>query len=105
VERKANPSARSLLSSAVAGLIFFILLSRLLEEFQKSSLEIALLKVEAKCPGLPYGQYSGGPDYINIAIDIGLAVVAGVFIYLTIRDIRRKRKLSTSPGQSEETPE
>ena len=51
-----------------------------------------ILKVFAKCPGLPYGAYSGGPDYIDISIDIGLTVVAGMFIYLTVRDIRRKRK-------------
>jgi len=57
-----------------------------------------LLRVFAKCPGLPYGSYSGGPDFIDISIDAGLAVVAAVFIALTVRDIRRKRKMT---GDSE----
>lgn len=48
--------------------------------------------VNAKCPGIPYGQDSGGPDYIDISIDAALVAVFGLFLYLTIRDMRRKAK-------------
>jgi hypothetical protein len=47
--------------------------------------------VAAKCPGIPYGSQSGGPDYIDISIDAALAGVFCYLLYLTIRDIRRKR--------------
>jgi hypothetical protein len=48
--------------------------------------------VAAKCPGIPYGEYSGGPDYIDIAIDAILVAIFGWLLYLTVRDIRRKAK-------------
>jgi hypothetical protein len=51
--------------------------------------------VYAKCPGIPYGSTSGGPDYIDISIDVGLVAVFGYFLYLTIRDMRRKAKEKT----------
>jgi len=70
----------------------WLLLGRVLSEYFSYEFKISLLRVFAKCPGLPYGQYSGGPDYINIAIDIGLTIVGIWFVGLTIRDIRRKRR-------------
>jgi hypothetical protein len=48
--------------------------------------------VSAKCPGIPYGSTSGGPDYIDISIDAALVAVFGLFLYLTIRDMRRKAR-------------
>jgi hypothetical protein len=58
------------------------------------------LRAEAKCPGLPFGSSSNGPDYIDLAIDGALAVVAAVFIALTIRDLRRRRKGGFSEDES-----
>ena len=82
---------RSLVSLITASLSFWVLFNRATSEFFSVQLQISFLKVVAKCPGLPYGSTSGGPDYIDIAVDLGLAVVAAVFIALTIRDIRRRR--------------
>jgi hypothetical protein len=80
-------------ASAVAALVaLWLLFGRFVSEFFAYQYQTSLLRVFAKCPGIPFGAYSGGPDYIDISIDIGLAVVAAVFIYLTIRDIRRKRR-------------
>ena len=61
--------AKNLLSIIAASLAFWLLLSRTGSEYLSSEFQIALLKVEAKCPGLPFGAYSGGPDYIDISID------------------------------------
>ena len=83
---------RSILSVSAAAIALWILLGRFVAEYLGFQLKSSLLKVFAKCPGLPFGAYSGGPDYIDISIDLGLAVVAAVFIALTIRDIRRKRR-------------
>jgi hypothetical protein len=84
--------AKTIVSSAAATLAIWILFARVMDEYFGNEFRLMILRVFAKCPGLPYGAYSGGPDYIDISIDIGLTVVAAVFIYLTIRDIRRKRK-------------
>jgi hypothetical protein len=84
--------AKTLLSAAAATFATWLLVARALEEYFGYEFQNMVLKVFAKCPGLPYGAYSGGPDYIDISIDIGLTVIAGMFIYLTVRDIRRKRK-------------
>lgn len=59
--------------------------------------------VSAKCPGIPYGSQSGGPDYIDISIDSALAAVFGYLLYLTVRDLRRKRK--SGGGDKEELAE
>jgi hypothetical protein len=93
---------KNLVSLIAGSIAFWLLLSRATEEYFSSQFQIALLRVEAKCPGLPYGQYSGGPDYIDISIDIGLGVVAAVFIALTIRDIRRRRNSNFSDEDSED---
>ena len=58
------------------------------------------MKAVAKCPGLPLGGSSGGPDYIDLAIDGALAAVAAVFIVLTIRDLRRRRRSGTATDGS-----
>ena len=71
-------------------------------EYLSYQFQSALLRVEAKCPGLPYGSNSGGPDYIDISIDLGLGVVATVFIALTIRDIRRRRNPEYSSGNEDQ---
>ncbi len=94
--------AKNLLSIIAASLAFWLLLSRTGSEYLSSEFQIALLKVEAKCPGLPFGAYSGGPDYIDISIDLGLGVVAAVFIALTIRDIRRRRNPEYSSEDTED---
>lgn len=84
--------ARSLVSGTAGFLVAWLLFGRILNEYFNYEFQSSLLRVFAKCPGLPYGQYSGGPDYINIAIDLGLAIVGVWFVGLTIRDIRRKRR-------------
>jgi len=84
--------ARKFTASAVIAISLFILVLRVFSEINNSAIENLLLRAEAKCPGLPFGQYSAGPDYIDLAIDGALAVVAAVFIALTIRDLRRRRK-------------
>ncbi|MGI0090413.1 MAG: hypothetical protein ACREBS_01765 [Nitrososphaerales archaeon] len=88
--------AKTIFSASAALLLSWLLLVRAIPEFESFSSEVALLKVEAKCPGLPYGQDSSGPDYINIVIDVGLAVVAVLFVYLSIRDFRRRKNLAAA---------
>lgn len=90
---------RNIVSISSAVLVTWVLVSRFITETLGYQFQSSLLRVFAKCPGLPYGAYSGGPDYIDISIDISLAVVAAVFIYLTVRDIRRKRRAA---AESEE---
>jgi len=100
--------AKTLASAAAATFAIWLLVARALEEYFGYEFQSMILKVFAKCPGLPYGAYSGGPDYIDISIDVGLTVVAGMFIFLTVRDIRRKRKAGyledeeDSEGQEEQ---
>lgn len=84
--------ARGVVSALASVLIVWLLFGRILTEYFSYEFQTTLLRVFAKCPGLPYGQYSGGPDYINLAIDVGLTFVGIWFIGLTIRDIRRKRR-------------
>lgn len=53
---------------------------------------LTLLRIAAaKCPGIPGGSGSGGPDYINITVDVGLVGMFMLFVLLTIKDMRRKR--------------
>jgi hypothetical protein len=52
----------------------------------------------AKCPGIPGGAGSPGPDYINITIDIGLICLFAIFVLLTAKDMMRKRR---PEGQSD----
>jgi hypothetical protein len=96
---------RKFASGAIVAISLFVLVSRALSEFTNSKLEGLLLRAEAKCPGLPFGSTSGGPDYIDIAIDGALAVVAAVFIALTIRDLRRRRKSGYANDDSSEGAE
>jgi hypothetical protein len=79
-----------------------VLVSRTGGEFFSFQFQIALLRVEAKCPGLPGGSSPGHIDFIDIAIDLGLAVVAAVFIALTIRDIRRRKNLDSTGDENQE---
>ncbi len=98
--------AKNLISATGATLAIWLLVARAVEEYLGNEFRVTILHVFAKCPGLPYGAYSGGPDYIDISIDIGLSVVAFVLIYLTIRDIRRKRRgASLEDGEESENPE
>ncbi|MDA4130640.1 MAG: hypothetical protein OK457_07705 [Thaumarchaeota archaeon] len=96
---KIGLSFRQFFSTGIAVIALFVLISRALHEINVFTFNDLLLKVEAKCPGLPFGGSSNGPDYIDLAIDGSLAVVAAVFIALTIRDLRRRRRLG--PGGSE----
>jgi hypothetical protein len=47
----------------------------------------------AKCPGIPGGSGSGGPDYINITIDFGLVGLFVLFLMLTVKDMRKRKRL------------
>jgi hypothetical protein len=93
--------AKNVLSALAAALAIWLLVSRAVSEYYGYEFQNLILRVFAKCPGLPYGSNSGGPDYIDISIDVGLTVVAAVFIALTIRDIRRKRRLGNSSEDGE----
>jgi hypothetical protein len=92
---------RSLVSLLATTLALWVLISRVSSEYFSLQLEISLLKVVAKCPGLPGGSSPGHTDYIDIAIDLGLGVVAAVFIALTIRDIRRRKNFSADDENQE----
>jgi len=98
--RSSRLSFHEFISTSIAAIALFVLLSRVLHEINLFTLESFLLKVEAKCPGLPFGSSSSGPDYIDLAIDGSLAVVAAVFIALTIRDLRRRRRLGSNETKS-----
>jgi hypothetical protein len=78
-------------TTAVAAVVLFVFVKQI-PDISSLASRLALLQAEAKCPGLPFGQYSGGPDYINITIDVALVAATAAFIYLTIRDFRRRRK-------------
>ena len=82
---------RNLISVITACLSLWVLFSRVSSEYFSFELQVSLLRVFAKCPGLPGGSGPGHLDFIDLAIDLGLGVVAAVFIALTIRDIRRRR--------------
>jgi hypothetical protein len=90
---------KSFVSASATVIALWILFDRFISEYLGAQSETSLLKAFAKCPGLPFGAYSKGPDYIDISIDAGLAVVAAVFIALTIRDIRRKRRADLAKGE------
>src|ERR1700756_1209074 len=95
-------SMRKFIAFSIVAISLFVLVSRAIAELTSSKLEELLLKAEAKCPGLPYGSNSGGPDYIDLAIDGALAAVAAVFIALTIRDLRRRRNFSQAGNSPSE---
>jgi hypothetical protein len=78
-------------TSAAISLTLFVFVKEI-PDYGDLFSRLALLQAEAKCPGLPFGQYSGGPDYINIAIDVALVAATLAFIFLTIRDFRRRRR-------------
>jgi hypothetical protein len=91
-------------TGAAISLVLFVFLKQI-PDFDALAWRVALLRAEAKCPGLPFGQNSGGPDYINIAIDVALVAATLAFIVLTIRDFRRRRKQGgqdTYPDSAEE---
>ena len=92
---------RSVISLIAASLSLWLLLSRVTSEYFSFELQITLLRVFAKCPGIPGGASPGHVDFIDIAIDLGLGVVAAVFIALTIRDIRRRRNEGPFDDDSE----
>ncbi len=99
-QRKHALFLRSLNLTAIVFLIGLVII-RVTREFRSYISESLLLRVEAKCPGLPYGQNSGGPDYINIALDAGLVAAAAFLVYLTVRDMRRKRRMRSSMEKQE----
>jgi hypothetical protein len=96
---------RSLVSFIVAALSLWLFIGRVSSELFSFQFQIALLRVEAKCPGLPGGSSPGHIDFIDIVIDVGLTVVAAVFIALTIRDIRRRRNFDSNNDESQEGDE
>ncbi len=57
-----------------------------------NSLETLIRIAAAKCPGIPGGSGGPGPDYINITIDVALVALFGIFVELTIKDMRRRKK-------------
>lgn len=88
-----RPSIRpEILTTAAVFILLYVAVTRIVGQFQKYSALEFLLRAEAKCPGLPFGQNSGGPDYINIALDLALIGAAAYLVYLTTRDLRRKRR-------------
>ncbi|MFI5421369.1 MAG: hypothetical protein ACHQ1H_10425 [Nitrososphaerales archaeon] len=93
-------SLRKFTSAGIAAISLFVLFSRALNQIGDSRFLTLLLRAEAKCPGLPFGSTSGGPDLIDLAIDGALAVVAALFIALTIRDLRRRKKAGNVSGES-----
>ena len=93
-ERRIIPP--ELISATAAIILVYVLIGRVSDEFHYYLSETILLRVEAKCPGLPFGSTSGGPDYINIALDLALVAAAGYLAYLTIRDILRRRRRQAS---------
>jgi hypothetical protein len=76
-----------ILSIIVAASIFSFL-----AQSPANSLETLIRIAAAKCPGLPGGSGGPGPDYINITIDVALVALFGIFVELTIKDMRRRRK-------------
>ncbi|MGI0078859.1 MAG: hypothetical protein ACRECH_04485 [Nitrososphaerales archaeon] len=97
-ERSSRKIPQEILSVSAAVILVYLLLIRVATEFHSYLSETILLRVEAKCPGLPYGSTSGGPDYINIALDIGLLAAAAYLVYITVRDISRKRRRQVRLG-------
>jgi hypothetical protein len=84
-------------------LVFIILLvvssilSYLLKEPAYSASTLIRIAA-AKCPGIPGGAGSGGPDYINITIDYGLVGLFVLFLMLTVKDMRKRRRLGGGHG-------
>jgi hypothetical protein len=93
-------SLRKFTSAGIAAISLFVLFSRTLNQISDSRFLTLLLRAEAKCPGLPFGSTSGGPDLIDLAIDGALAVVAALFIALTIRDLRRRKRSGGTPEEA-----
>ncbi len=94
-------SLREYTSAGIVTLSLLVLIFRALSQVSDAQFLSLLLRAEAKCPGLPYGSTSGGPDLIDLAIDGALAVVAALFIALTVRDLRRRRRTG---GESDASP-
>ena len=98
--------AALILSLALFAAILAIVTSETGANCLTLSQQIRFLQVFAKCPGLgnltnSNGQY--GTDYLDIAIDIGLAMIASLFIFLSVRDILRKRNdENNSDSESED---
>ena len=55
-------SLRKFTSAGIAAISLFVLFSRALSQISDSRFLTLLLRAEAKCPGLPFGSTSGGPD-------------------------------------------
>jgi hypothetical protein len=79
----------------LATLVVLVITSLISYLFKAPAYSISMLAriVAAKCPGIPGGSGSGGPDYINITIDVGLVGLFALFLELTIKDMRKRRKL------------
>jgi hypothetical protein len=65
-----------------------------------NKLSSAIRIAAAKCPGIPGGSGSGGPDYINIGIDVGLFALFGFFVFLTVRDVYRKKRSASEQTET-----
>ncbi|MDA4131486.1 MAG: hypothetical protein OK457_12005, partial [Thaumarchaeota archaeon] len=56
--------------------------------------QIKFLQAFAKCPGLgnlTNSNGQNGPDYLDLEIDGGFAITAGIFIFLSLRDFLKRR--------------
>jgi hypothetical protein len=93
------------IESILALVVFFVSASLLLNMLSVSipfdNLATEIKIAAAKCPGIPGGSGSGGIDYINIAIDVGLVSLLALFLFLTVRDLRRKKKANADVEPSE----
>jgi hypothetical protein len=89
--RRANASLILFLGTLIV-IVGSAILSYALQTPVVSLVVIARIAV-AKCPGIPGGSNSGGPDYINITIDVGLVGLFCLFVMLTLKDMRKRRKL------------
>jgi len=83
------------IASVLIGILSIIVVASIysiLAQSPANSLETLIRIAAAKCPGIPGGSGGPGPDYINITIDVALVALFGIFVELTIKDLRRKRK-------------
>jgi hypothetical protein len=94
---RSNQIINTIIATVVA-IVGTSLVSEFFQSPQTSLSTVARIAI-AKCPGLPGGSGSGGPDYINIAIDVGLVALFGYFLYLTVKDMRRRRKQMRANGE------
>jgi hypothetical protein len=81
-----------LVMGSIIALVIASYLSFMFKEPTNSISTLARIAA-AKCPGIPGGQGSAGPDYVNITIDFALVELFVLFLMLTVKDMRKRRKL------------